>query len=174
MAERIVDELRPLKINAVELLRRPGAEHPVDAKIPAAPLGVAHERLTGDIDVALVLESMNDGIVVRGTVGAPWASPCRRCLKDLTGVASVAVDELYQIEVTNDEAYPIENGQLDLTSMVRELALIELDAEQVCAADCAGLCSICGIDRNDSSCECDTTVSDHRWAALEGLVLDDS
>ncbi len=163
-----------MRINAIELLRQPGDGRAVNATIPGEPLGVAHERLSGDIDVALALESMNDGIVVKGTVQAPWSSPCRRCLKDLTGVASVAVDELYQIEVTNDEAYPIENGQLDLTPMVRELALIELDAEQVCEAGCAGLCSVCGIDRNAASCECDTTVTDHRWSALDGLVLDDS
>ena len=176
MAERIIDELRPLKINAVELLRNPGSDLLVDARIPAAPLGVVHERLDGEVEVevALVLESMNDGIVVKGQVAAPWAAPCRRCLKDLTGVAAVDVDELYQIELTDDAAYPIENGQLDLTAMVRELALIELDAEQACTDDCAGLCPVCGIDRNTTSCDCDTTVADHRWAALDGLVLDDS
>lgn len=170
----MVDELRPLRVNAIELLRQPGAEREVEATIPAEPLGVAHERLAGDIDVALVLESMNDGIVVKGGVRAPWKTACRRCLKELAGTATVEVDELYQIEVTDDDAYPIENGQLDLTSMVRELALIELDAEQVCEADCAGLCPVCGIDRNSATCECDTTVTDHRWAALDGLVLDDS
>ena len=174
MAEKIVDELRPLKINAVELLRNPGADLPVEATVPAEPLGVAHERLDGDIGVALVLESMNDGIVVNGQVRAPWSAPCRRCLTDLTGIAAVDVDELYQIELTDEAAYPIENGQLDLTAMVRELALIELDAEQSCTDDCAGLCPVCGIDRNSESCDCDTTVTDHRWAALDGLVLDDS
>jgi uncharacterized protein len=170
----MVNELRPLRVNAIELLRQPGTERSVDATIPAEPLGVTHERLDGDIGVALVLESMNDGIVVKGAVRAPWSSGCRRCLKDINGVAAVNVDELYQIELTDEDAYPIENGQLDLTSMVRELALIELDAEQVCAADCAGLCPACGINRNNASCECDTTVTDHRWSALDGLVLDDS
>ncbi len=170
----MVDELRPLRVNAIELLRQPGSDLAVDATIPADPLGVEHVRLDGDIDVAVVLESMNDGIVVKGSVGAPWRTACRRCLKDLTGVAAVDVDELYQIELTDEEAYPIENGQLDLTSMVRELAMIELDAEQVCRDDCAGLCPVCGIDWNTASCECDTTVTDHRWAALDGLVLDDS
>ena len=170
----MVDELRPLRVNAIELLRQPGMERAVDATIPGEPLGVAHERLDGDIVVALFLESMNDGIVVKGAVHAPWSTACRRCLKDLVGVAVVDVDELYQIELTDDEAYPIEHGQLNLTPMVRELAMIELDAEQVCDVDCAGLCPVCGVDLNTGSCECDTTVTDHRWAALDGLVLDDS
>lgn len=174
MAETIADEIRPLRINAVELLRQPGTTFSVDVSVPAEPLAIDHERLDGEIDVALRLESMHDGIVVRGAVGAPWATACRRCLVEVSGIATVDVDELYQIELTDEDAYPIENGQLDLTPMVRELALIELDAEQVCRDDCAGLCPSCGIDRNTDSCECDTTVVDHRWAALDGLVLDDS
>ncbi|MFT5977742.1 MAG: hypothetical protein ACI83Y_001139 [Candidatus Azotimanducaceae bacterium] len=169
----MVDLLRPLRINAVELLRRPGATLPVIEEISAEALGVVHERLNGEIDVAIELESMNDGIAVTGTVGAPWSAPCRRCLKDLSGVAQVDIDERYQIDTIDEEAYPIDNGQLDLVPMVRELALIELDAEQVCQPDCKGLCPACGIDWNRASCNCDNTVTDHRWSSLDGLVLDD-
>lgn len=170
----MVDELRSLKINAVELLRQPGAAHRIVESIPAEPLGVVHDRLTGEIDVALQLDSMKDGIEVSGVLRAPWATSCRRCLKDIAGVAEVDVDELYQIEVTAEDAYPIEHNQLDLAPMLRELALLELDAEQVCADACAGLCPMCGVDLNVEACDCDTTVEDHRWAALDGLVLDDT
>lgn len=169
----MVDLLRPLRINAVELLRRPGATLPVVEEIAAEVLGVVHERLNGEIEVVIELESTNDGIVVSGTVGAAWAAPCRRCLKDLSGVARVDIDERYQIEIIDDEAYPIENGQLDLVPMVRELAMIELDAEQVCQAGCKGLCPGCGLDWNTGSCDCDNTVTDHRWSDLDGLVLDE-
>ena len=167
------ERLRRLRVNAVELLRQPGATRDVDVELPGVVLGVEHERLDGEVAVALRLESMNDGIVVSGTVGAPWSTVCRRCLTEIDGVATVEVDERYQIEVTDEDAYPIENGQLDLVPMVRELSLLELDAEQVCRDACAGLCPVCGIDRNAATCECDTTVKDHRWAALDGLVLDD-
>jgi uncharacterized protein len=169
----MVDLLRPLRINAVELLRRPGATLSVAEEILAEALGVVHERLNGEIGVAIQLDSMNDGIAVTGTVGAPWAAPCRRCLKDLSGVARVDIDERYQINTIDEEAYPIENGQIDLVPMVRELALIELDAEQVCQPGCKGLCPTCGIDLNMASCDCDNTVTDHRWSALDGLVLDE-
>ena len=83
------------------------------------------------------------------------------------------VDERYQREVTDEDAYPIEGGQLDLAPMTRQLVLLELDDERLCRDDCAGLCPICGIDRNAETCDCDTTVKDDRWSALEGLVLDD-
>ena len=83
----MVDQLRPLRINAVELLRQPGATRDVDVVIGAEPLDAAHEHLDGEIHVALQLRAMNDGIKVTGTVDAPWATVCRRCLVDVAGRA---------------------------------------------------------------------------------------
>jgi uncharacterized protein len=164
---------RELRINAVELLRQPGAIRPVEVTVSGEMLDVQHEALAGDIDVQLELEALNDGIVVRGTIAAPWARPCRRCLEDLDGVARAAVDELYQVEILDEDAYPIVDGQLDLAPVARQAALLELDDERLCRDDCAGLCPQCGVDLNVESCGCDTEVKDHRWAALDGLVLDD-
>ena len=162
-----------MRINAVELLRQPGATRDVDVVVDAEPLDAAHEHLDGEIHVALQLRAMNDGIKVTGTVDAPWATVCRRCLVDVAGSAVGSVDELYQIDPIDPEAYLIEDGQLDLVPLVRETVLLELDRERQCRDDCAGLCPVCGIDRNTDSCGCDTLVTDDRWAALEGFVADD-
>lgn len=164
---------RELRVNAVELLRQPGATKPVDVTVSGADLDVVDDSLAGDIEVDVLLTVMNDGIVVRGEVRAPWAAPCRRCLRELSGVAVAEIDELYQIEVIDEEAYPITDNQLDLAPSARQAALLELDDERLCSAECAGLCPQCGIDRNTATCDCDNEVTDHRWAALDGLILDD-
>jgi uncharacterized protein len=169
----VADPLRPLRINAVELLRQPGAVRDVALDVDAASLDAEHERLVGDIHVELRLTALNDGIDVDGTVTADWATVCRRCLIDVWGTAVGVVDELYQIEPLDPDAYVIEDGQLDLAPLVRETALLELDSERLCRDDCAGLCPVCGVDRNTTECSCDTAVSDERWAALEGFVPDD-
>lgn len=166
----MADPLQPLRVNAVELLRQPGAISTIDLTIAAVPLEAEHERLDGDIAIDLTLRASNDGITVTGTVSTDWMTVCRRCLTDVAGRAIGEVDELYQIDVTDPDAYTIENGQLDLVPLVRETVLIELDLERVCRDECAGLCPICGLDRNTTDCGCDTTVSDDRWAALEGFV----
>ncbi len=167
------DPLRPLRINAVELLRQPGAVRDVLVDIEAAPLGAEHDRLVGDIHVGLRLTARNDGIDVDGTISVDWETVCRRCLTDVSGTAVGVVDELYQIEPLEPDAYLIEDGQLDLSSLVREVVLLELDNERLCRDDCAGLCPICGVDRNTTECSCNPTVTDERWAALEGFVPDD-
>lgn len=167
------DPLRPLRINAVELLRQPGAVRHLTLDVAAAPLEAEHERLVGDLHVELRLTALNDGIDVDGTVSAEWATVCRRCLADVSGTAVGVVDELYQIEPLDPDAYVIEDGQLDLVPLVRETALLELETERLCRDDCAGLCPVCGVDRNTTECSCDTDVRDDRWAALEGFVPDD-
>ena len=167
------DPLRPLRVNALELLRQPGTVRVIEATVGGDPLDVRHDALAGEIDVEVELEATNDGITVTGEVAAPWTGVCRRCLRDVSGRAVAVVDERYQREPTDDEAYPIEHNQLDLAPMVRQLVLLELDDERLCRPDCAGLCPVCGLDRNEGTCECDTTVRDERWAALDDLVLDD-
>jgi uncharacterized protein len=92
----------------------------------------------------------------------------------VAGTAVGVVDELYQLELLDPDAFLIEDGQLDLAPLVRETVLLELDVERVCREDCAGLCPVCGVDRNESDCDCDTSVTDDRWAALEGFVPDES
>lgn len=167
------DPLRPLRVNALELLRQPGALRDLAFTVEAAPLAVDHDRLTGDIDIDLELEALNDGIRVTGDVTAPWSTVCRRCLADISGTAVATIVELYQRELIDPDAFLLEANQLDLAPMVREAILLELDLERVCRDECAGLCPVCGIDRNKSECSCDTTVTDNRWAALDDLVLDD-
>ena len=166
----MVDLLRPLRVNAVELLRQPGAVRPVEVVIAAGPIDADHERIDGDIHVDLRLEALNDGIKVTGTVRTAWSTVCRRCLADVSGEAVGVIDELYQIHPLDPDAYIIEDGQLDLVPLVRETVLLELDLERLCQEDCAGLCPECGVDRNVTSCSCDTSVNDDRWAALEGFV----
>jgi uncharacterized protein len=114
-----------------------------------------------------------DGIVVHGTVSTPWEAKCRRCLKAVDGLAVAEIDEIYQIDVTDDEAYEIVGGQIDLIPAVREHVLLELPEAPLCRDDCAGICPICGIDRNQGACHCDATVRDERWAALDDLLIDD-
>ena len=169
----MADLLRPLRINAVELLRQPGAVRDVSVDIAAAPLDAEHERLVGDIHVELRLTALNDGIDVDGTVSAAWSTVCRRCLVDVSGTAVGVVDELYQIEPLDPDAYLIEDGQLDLAPLIRETVLLELETERLCRDDCAGLCPVCGVDRNSAECSCDTSVKDDRWAGLEGFVPDE-
>jgi uncharacterized protein len=165
---------RLLRVHTVELLRQPGLRREISVAAPAASLGVHDSRLTADVNVDLVAESSVDGILVAGTVEVAWDDECRRCLRPLEQRVPVEVSELYQQEVSHEEAFEIGPDALDLVPLVRDAVVLVLaDPPPLCIAACAGLCPLCGIDRNQQTCACDTEVRDHRWAALDELRTED-
>jgi len=161
-----------------ELLHAPGSTKDFELEATADDLALSDERLAPGPIVALFhLDVLSDGIVVRGTVSAPWHGACRRCLIPVEGRIEVDIEELYQVVPSNPDAFPIEHEQLDLEPIVRENLLLELPWSPLCRPDddgggCAGLCPVCGIDRNTATCSCDTSVRDDRWAALDALKPD--
>lgn len=165
--------LHLFRLNARELLRQPGLDKHVSVALPAAELGVDDDRITGDLTVDLHAVSTIDGITVHGMVALPWRAACRRCLAPVTGVTEIDIDEVYQDSGGDPDAFEIVGDQIDLAPAVREYVVLELPDDPLCRDECAGICPVCGIDRNSGSCECDTTVRDERWSALDGLRLDD-
>jgi uncharacterized protein len=165
---------RPLQVNASELLRRPGAEKRIELQVTIAEVGLVDDRFAPEspVDIDLHLEALSDGIVVDGEIRAHWHAECRRCLRPIDGDLSGPVHELYQREVTDEEAFPIVGDVLDLGEMVREVLLIDAPAAPLCRPDCAGICPTCGKDLNEGPCDCPQPVADPRWSALDQLAID--
>lgn len=162
----------PLLVNAAELLRRPGSEKILELHPTLDELGIGgDDRFAADskVDVRLRLEALTDGIVVDGTVTAPWVGTCRRCLEPTSGTSVSDVHELYQHERTDPDAFEIVGDQIDLAQMVRELVLLDAPHTPLCRPDCAGLCPTCGADLNLAACGCAPVVLDNPWAALDQL-----
>jgi len=163
---------RPLLVNAVELLRRPGSERILDVSTTTDELGIVDdERFAAGtpVDVRLHLESLTDGIVVDGAVTAPWQGRCRRCLAETSGTSISEVHELYQLVLTDPDAFELTGDQLDLQAMVREVVALDAPATPLCRDGCEGLCPTCGADLNTEDCRCAAPELDHRWAALDEL-----
>lgn len=162
-----------LRINAVELLRHPGATRHVEAVVPPAELGVHDQRVAGDVQVDVTATSSIDGVVVHGTARTPWRTQCRRCLADVAGIAISEIDEVFQHQPRDVDSLEIAGDQIDLAPVVREYVLLDLPDAPLCRDDCAGICPDCGADRNENPCDCASTVLDPRWSALEDLHLDE-
>lgn len=161
---------KPLVVNAVELLRRPGSTKDIDVYVSSEDCDFNDPRIDDlPVHVVLHLEALSDGIAVSGVASAHWHGECRRCLAPVSEEAHVDIDELYQIVLTDPDAYPIENDQLMLLPMVRENILVAVPQWLVCRPDCKGLCPQCGADLNEGPCGCTAAVTDDRWAALSEL-----
>jgi uncharacterized protein len=169
----VTSPLSGLVVNVAEVLRRVGNVKEIDVAVDSDLLDLDDERIARqDVPVAFHLESTNTGIMVRGKVSAEFHDTCRRCLSDVRDTLSVLIAELYQREITDPDAYPLEGEQLLLGPLVREHLLLALPDAAICRADCPGLCPVCGADKSDpveADCGCAVGVADPRWAALDAL-----
>jgi uncharacterized protein len=169
---------RPFLINVVALRRVPGSrrEEQRRGRLDGLQITGSHVPAGAAVDVDVVLEASDGGIVVAGTVNAPWVGECRRCLDEVLGELVVEVRELYEphhrfnpAPEDEDETYPLTGDTLDLAPLARDAVLLGLPPAPLCRADCAGLCPTCGADLNAGPCECPPAAADPRWLALDAL-----
>jgi uncharacterized protein len=70
---------------------------------------------------------------------------CGKCLKEKNEKLSFEVDWIFDLS-GKDSVEPLEN--------VRELLIVEHPLVHLCKSDCRGLCTKCGIDLNEGTCNC--------------------
>lgn len=181
------DARAPYVLDIHELARRPGAQRRVRLH-EVSPGGLELDGVVGvpdtaELDLDLRLESVVEGVLVSGTVKAPYAGVCARCLDPVVGELVVDLQELYvypdtadsvnaggDAEVDDDEL-PVVDDTVDLEQPVRDAVVLALPSAPLCRDDCPGLCSQCGARlADDPTHRHDTT--DPRWAALSGLLAD--
>ena len=177
----------PFLVHAARLRRVPGnrwheiRRGPVDPDGILVPPTPADSAVPGGAEAVcdVILASFSGGIMVTGTVRAPWQGTCRRCALPVGGELVIPVRERYvdldtltaQVragEPEDDEAYPMVDDELDLGPLVRDAVVLELPLAPLCRDDCRGLCPTCGVDRNQDECHC-VAPRDPRWANLDVL-----
>ena len=126
------------------------------------------------LDLDLRLESVAEGVLVTGTVRAPTAGQCARCLEPFTGDVSIHLTELFaypdsatEKTTETDEVGHVVDDAVDLEQAIVDAVGLELPLSPVCRPDCAGLCLTCGANLNDGPCACDGPPTDPRWSALD-------
>lgn len=167
-------------LKVADLLESPGASRPVELDLPAPdsfdpPL----VDLTGPLHLSGVLESVVEGLLVRGTLTVQLAVSCARCLEPVGDQVSAGVVELFHDPTRTDpadledadEGYEISDGRIGLDALLRDNLAPALPARPLCREDCKGLCVDCGTNLNEASCDCHDDRLDPRWAALRGLRL---
>jgi len=71
---------------------------------------------------------------------------CGRCLQEIIR----PLQRAYTFDMTEYDA----NGFLDISSLIREELLLEYPIKTLCAADCKGICPVCGVNLNLEKCTC--------------------
>jgi uncharacterized protein len=172
-----LDARDPWVFDTRELGRRPGLSRPVRRALTLqSPLGVPDVITVpqgAEIDADLLLESVMEGVLVSGTVHAPAAGQCSRCLDPIGDEVEVELTELFAYpdstteETTDeDEVSRLVDDKIDLEPMIRDALVLALPQVPLCSEDCPGLCSECGVKWADLEPGHGHETIDPRWAAL--------
>ena len=109
--------------------------------------------------------------------------PCSRCLEmvqshfvtEVRAVffppASVAAEEAQQGVTDELDLYEHNGVTLDLQPLVRDQVVLSFPVQPLCRDDCAGLCQVCGNNRNERPCTCQVERKDSPFAVLKQLNL---
>lgn len=172
-----------LRVSVTDLVGKPGKSRsvvrPVTPDDDEQSWGPAEDALDGPIELDLTLDSVVDGILVRGTVDFPIEVGCARCLEPQRERHAVPVSELFvdprrRDDEDDEPGYEIDPDltTIDLTAMLHDIVVMAVPLRVLCREDCQGLCPVCGVDRNEIDCGHDTSdVPDPRWAKLKELDL---
>lgn len=171
-------------INVAPLLKQPlgtrldlaVAESPIDPRGDNA--GLLDASIV-DIDSTLHLTHTNPGPFLEGAADAHVASTCARCLKPIDAPVHADFAEQYYATIPVDSGVAVmaappdaktigSDFNIDLTPLLLEELILATPLAPLCREDCAGLCPVCGEDRNLRPHAHDETV-DARWSALQGL-----
>ncbi len=161
-------------IDVRDLLESPGASRAVHVAEPVPGLQTELVEVPEDtpIEGDLTLESVVEGIFVRGSLAGRLAMRCARCLKEFQRDFDVQMGELYVRDPGEDDDYALDPDlTLDPEPMVRDAVMLDMPFAPLCRQDCLGLCEVCGGDRNLGECP-GHPAEDPRWAALEGFLSD--
>jgi uncharacterized protein len=145
----------------------------------AAPehMGVGLARITAgaDLELAVQLEGVAEGVLVTAAVTAPLTGECARCLEPFTAALHVRFQELFTLAADGsdagpygDESYLLDgSGQLDLEPALRDAVVLELPLSPLCEDSCRGLCPECGVRLADAEPGHGHERRGAMWAALK-------
>jgi uncharacterized protein len=160
----------PFVLNVSDLLGNEASSRPVtitaavDWKIEM--IQVAEEPpLTAD----LVLHPVSGGIAVTGRVRFVTRDTCYRCLKETFSDRDASVGALFDNSNDDDESYPLEGHEIDVSQMLRDEVMLSLPIIEDCGDDCPGVVTSAETDLN-TDLSGDDSKSRSPFAVLKDLL----
>jgi len=164
-----------LKINFKELAKRDEplqlvGDIRMDGILANRPDILRHSPIHASLEASQLA-----GIVqVDGQLDGELVISCSRCLDEVEKhiqvpfLESFSQDEQFADEDDDEsDVIYIPQDEFSLVPYVEAAFLLNIPFVALCKDDCKGLCPVCGTNRNDSACACETERIDPRLADLQ-------
>ena len=123
-----------------------------------------------DVRGSVKLFRTSDGLWVTASLESSLSCTCSLCLEEYAQPLELVIDEETQsagvLKEAAGERLRVDDDILDLTEAVRQYLEIATPMKPVCRPDCRGICPGCGMNLNETSCDCGSPFRDPRWGAL--------
>ena len=123
-----------------------------------------------------IMHTENQVIRLEGKGTITVLIPCSRCLENVEVPISIEISEEIDMKLTDqerieslDESSYIQDKQLDTEKLLHNEILIRWPMRVLCKENCKGICSRCGANLNQGSCDCDTADLDPRMAVINDI-----
>lgn len=170
-----------MRINLYDILSVAGKEMTVKVQMEELQKTFQGESLrilcNKPFDVALMHTEKGFVTVVFDT-SVTVNRTCSRCLDEVVcdydmhieRTINVEKKEAYTKDVSErDEISYIEDCTLDVDMLILDELYTILPMNVLCKENCKGICKVCGINLNKSTCDCDQMVPDPRMAVFSDI-----
>lgn len=149
--------------------------HLIELSKSAVKLGLG-EPYCGEVLLNCKMDKSLRQIVLGCDVILETQFICDRCAVNFEQNVKFHFQNIYlfgkkEDDVDDSDVYflSLNNDKIELNSDVLEYAKLSVPLKVLCRDDCKGLCTKCGVNLNDKSCNCDTSSRDPRWDPLINL-----
>lgn len=114
--------------------------------------------MSAPIKISGEYQEVDEGILVTGNMKYTLEYNCARCLETVNNNYSVDFGEIYTLK--SDDDYHITDDKIDITPIIEENIILNINYRVLCNEDCKGLCPECGTNLNNNKCNCNTSIDD--------------
>ena len=172
----------------VDLAKIPpeGCELAVEVEPEALQLS-PEDTITLDAPVCVhgLLRRVAEQVYFRGAVQGVVRVLCSRCLDAVHATIGADIDAAFlppptgagaeeTFETDELDLYTHDGVQIDLRPLVRDQVVLAFPVQSLCREECAGLCQVCGVNRNEQQCACQDEDRDSPFRVLKCLHFPES
>lgn len=123
--------------------------------------------------------AIDEGYLLEARLGYQQKLICVRCLTPFVDEVEKEVElrivsrgpeaTAGELELSEEDLtlLNVDDEILETTPIILEQLQLNIPMRALCREDCAGLCPVCGNNRNDQPCQCEEQKIDPRWEVLK-------
>jgi uncharacterized protein len=133
------------------------------------------EKTIDNVLLNCEMDKSSSQIVINCKVKFVAKQTCDRCTAEFDEKMKTSFKNIYFMTHSRSEDEEDESGiyylspeedKINLSSDTRENILLAIPMKVLCNEDCKGLCSKCGVDLNNKTCNCKEERSNPVWDSL--------